>query len=420
MLVMYDVMKRCIYAHMITVAELPDSLTFFAYFALSQMRGYEKIANELHRPRKKLQEAHVVIQASDGKLDMAEIDMKMKIARDEASGSLDKLASAEAGLQALAGELEKSKRIVVQQQIALDEAIAKCRETERVRDEARSRLEVLSLQQNRAAGLERKLTESEAKKAVLAASLSEARAGLDKAQAKATQLEDAMSSKIRGLGLKVAEKDEEMRHMRARLLEAEEGLRRSSRDACNCKRELSRSRDECESLKSKLSSLLAEMDITVTVDVTPTKGKLVEQNQDSLEVADKLENASSSSAGISVNSDDAAGISVNADDGLTLAVSELGKTKMRLEESSGQLEETRLALSQAQAYSEWLEQELETVSSRARRLESAEVGQTPRGNRDVWGCFSTPDGKSTHRQHDGRQQTESPLAVFRFSCKGAE
>lgn len=66
--VMYDVMKQCIYAHMTTVAELSDSLTFFAYFALSQMRGYEKIANELYRPRTKLQEAHVVIQASDGKL----------------------------------------------------------------------------------------------------------------------------------------------------------------------------------------------------------------------------------------------------------------------------------------------------------------------------------------------------------------
>jgi len=246
----------------------------------------------------------------------------------------------------------------------------------------------------------------------LATSLSEARAGLDKAKAEATQLEEALSSEIRDLGFKVDEKDEEMRCLRARLLEAEEGQRRSSGEARDCERELSRSRDECESLKSKLSCLLAEMDITVTVDVTPTKNRLAAMNQDRLEGADELEKASINSEGTSVNA--------ASDDGLTLAVSELGKTKTRLEESSGELEETRLALSQAQAYSEWLEKELETVSSRARGLHSSEVQQTPHDKRDVWECFSSPDGKPTHKQHDGGQQTESALAVFRFTGVGAE
>jgi hypothetical protein len=229
------------------------------------------------------------------------------------------------------------------------------------------------------------------------------RAGLDEAQAEATQIEDALSSEIRGLGFKVAEKDEEMKFMRARLLEAEEGQRRSieaeegqsrsSGDACDCERELSRSRDECEALRSKLSCLLAEMEV-VAVDVEATKGMLVAQSQESLGDADELEEARGGSGGISVN----------ADDELKLAMSELGKTKMQLEESSDQLEDARLALSQAQAYSEELKKELETISSGARGVESAESNQTPHGNkdvsnRDVWKYFATPDPKSMHKQH---------------------
>ena len=343
-------------------------------------------SNELHGTQKELQEAHVVIQARVGELTIAEADLK--IARHEASGSLDKLASAEAELQVLAGELEMSSKIVAQQRIALDEAIVKCGEAERERDEARGSLENVGLEQKCVASLEREPVDSETGKAELAASLSEARAGLDGAQAESTRLEDALSSEIRDLGLKVTEKDEEMRHLRARLLEAEEGLRRSSGDACNCERELSRSRDECESLKSKLSCLLADMEV-VAVDVEATKGMLVAQNQESLVKAEELEEARGRNKVISVN----------VDDELQLAKSELAKTKMQLEESSGQLEEARLALSQAQAFSEKLTKELETISSGARGVESVEIYQTPQvSNRDVWKYFATPDTKSTHKQ----------------------